>query len=142
MAGLAYSGNDVHRPTFWRPTHQRGIFNDRKKFPAFVSLDQWKTFKTATWWIFLCLSVVNVYGGACLSAGKYCYFVKQAKIILWITGPASYFVFGILLPKIVLGEFGTLDGEWTGGFIASIIVASIWTVYLSRSKRVRNTYYW
>ena len=46
---------------------------------------------------------------------------------------------GLIVPVVTLGT-DALDSQIVVAFIASIIVAGIWTAYLSKSERVRNTY--
>jgi len=41
---------------------------------------------------------------------------------------------------MIFDEAEAGDPQFIGALIGSIIVASIWTAYLSTSKRVRNTY--
>jgi hypothetical protein len=46
----------------------------------------------------------------------------------------------VLVPLAVFGNLSGGDGQFVGGFLASVITAAIWTAYLSRSKRVRVTF--
>jgi hypothetical protein len=58
----------------------------------------------------------------------------------WITGPVTSTVLALITPLMIFDEAEAGDPQFIGALIGSIIVASIWTAYLSTSKRVRNTY--
>lgn len=47
---------------------------------------------------------------------------------------------GVVLPIAIFGGIGDSLGQVVGTLIKSVIVAAIWTTYLSKSKRVKNTY--
>jgi hypothetical protein len=110
------------------------------QYPDITSLQQWKTYKTVTWWIFFAVVSISFYGGLGLARGNDGAAVSRAKAILWITGPGASLVLRFLVPIMVFGESNAGD-QFMGAFIASIIAAAIWTTYLAKSKRVRNTYF-
>jgi hypothetical protein len=111
--------------------------------PGVVSVPQWLTFKIMTWCVVGAAVVYSIISGFLLCVKKEPASVKNAIACLWIGGPVAAFVLRILIPW---GSFGTatLEDEMPqsiGAIIGSIIVASIWTAYLRKSKRVRNTYF-
>jgi uncharacterized membrane protein YqaE (UPF0057 family) len=57
-----------------------------------------------------------------------------------LTGPLASIVLAIIIPYMVFGNTKGFGADTLGGIIASALAASIWTAYLSKSKRVRNTY--
>lgn len=71
--------------------------------------------------------MVSMYGGWELARGKTPNAVRRAKIALWV----QVVVGTLLLPM-------TLDGGIA--LIQTSIVATVWTLYLSKSKRVKATY--
>src|ERR1035437_9876516 len=77
--------------------------------------------------ILVFLGAVSIYGGWGLAKGKTPNVVTRAKAALWVQMAAG----AILLPM-------TMDGGIS--FIQSLIVATVWTLYLSKSKRVKVTY--
>lgn len=109
------------------------------QFPALKTMGEWGTYKTVMWLAFLTFAALSVYGGWGLLRGKDWSAVGRAKSILWLIGPGASLVLGVLIPKMTLSE-SNIDGGFVGGFIASVLSAAIWTAYLSKSKRVRNTY--
>ena len=117
------------------------IMMEELQYPVLTSLSEWSTFKSAIWWTFLGIAVLSFYGGLGLARGKGWSVVNRAKAILWISGPAGSLVMSVLIPVIVFGELlNAVDAQSVGAFIASVLAASIWTTYLMKSKRVRNTY--
>ena len=120
-----------------------GIHDDfrltESQYPALASLEEWAAFKSATWLTFLCVAAVSFYGGWGLASGNNWSVVKRAKAILWVTGPVALIVMGMLIPIMTFGA-DAVDPRFIPLLIASAAAAGIWTAYLSRSKRVRNTY--
>ena len=137
---LLVIGMMVLGPLFGAGGINAGIMTVERQYPHLVSLDQWITFKSATWWTFLGVAALSFYGGWGLARGKDWSVVNRAKWILWISGPVGSLVMGVLIPIIIVGESNAGDGQFVGAFIAQVIAAGIWTAYLSKSKRVRNTY--
>ena len=116
------------------------IVMSERQYPDITSLEQWKTYKVLTWWIFFASASISFYGGWGLARGNDRTAVSRAKAILWITGPGASLALGILVPIIVFGESNAGSAQFVGAFIGPIIAATIWTTYLAKSKRVRNTY--
>ena len=110
------------------------------QYPHITSLPQWTTYKSTTWWAFLIVVAISFYGGLGLVRGRVWSVVTRAKQILWITGPLALIVMAVIIPLSVFGKTEAVSPEFIGAFIASLISAGIWTAYLSKSKRVRNTY--
>lgn len=116
------------------------ILDVEHQYPQLVSLDQWKTYKSATWWTFLGFAAISFYGGLGLARGKDWSVVTRAKAILWITGPVLSIVMDVWIPILILGEGVAGNPQFIGAFLMSAIAAGIWTAYLSKSKRVQTTY--
>lgn len=108
-------------------------------YPQLVTLESWVTFKSATWWSFLIVCCISVYCGYSLLKRRDPRVVRQAKILLWVIGPLSNLVMGIIVPLAVFGKMES-DPQIFGAIIASAVMATIWTIYLSKSKRVNATY--
>ena len=115
------------------------IISTESQYPNLLTLDKWKTFKSATWLTYACVAAISFYGGWGLARGRDFSVVSRAKVVLWIVGPGAALIMGLLLPLLIFGSLQP-DPQFIGGFIASVVVAAIWTAYLSRSKRVRATY--
>ena len=111
--------------------------------PEIASVPQWQTYKIMTWCVVGICVVYSMVSGFLLCVKKEPASVKIAIACLWIGNPVAAFVLGILIPWISFGT-ATLQEivpESIGAIIVSIIAASIWTAYLRKSARVRNTYF-
>jgi hypothetical protein len=116
-----------------------GIALAEKFYLEVTLLEGWATYKLALWFVFLISVVLSVFGGWRLKNSDEWDAVRQAKVILWLAGPAANFVMGVLLPLIMFNS-SAISNQAIGGFIGSCIGVFIWTLYLSKSVRVRNTY--
>ena len=110
------------------------------QYPNIKELDAWLLYKSATWWSFLVVACLSIYAGFGLAKGRNPTVVKKAKILLWVAGPAASVVMGIFLPLVIFGKIES-DPQFFGAFIGSVLAAVIWTAYLSRSRRVKATYF-
>jgi len=116
------------------------IWMVEEKFPTLLSVDEWVTYKTATWWAFFVLAAISFWGGLGLAQRKGWSAVTRAKAVLWISGPVAVLILNVALPAIIFGELD-VDGEpIIGALVGTVIVAAAWTAYLSQSVRVKNTY--
>lgn len=115
------------------------IMSVESQYPNLVTVAEWGTFKSLTWWSFLVVCCLSFYAGFGLATGVDMSVVKRAKVLLWITGPAASIVMGLFIPLVVFGEIDP-DPQFFGAFIVSVISAAIWTTYLSKSRRVKATY--
>ena len=107
-------------------------------------MDEWQNFKIVSWTVFLAFTVLSIYGGICLGWVRKSYVVKQAKVIIWLSGPVLHVVVNGLVPVLFFGPAGFADSKTAGVFIGQLIGlligVTIWTLYLGKSKRVANTY--
>ena len=109
------------------------------QYPKLNSLPQWGIFKAASWCCVVAIGALSAYAGFGLARGNDWSVVKRAQIILWVSGPVGAMVTGTLVPLATLGASGA-DFHFVGGLLVSTTTAAIWTAYLSKSKRVLNTY--
>ncbi|MCL4844907.1 MAG: DUF2569 family protein [Acidobacteria bacterium] len=109
------------------------------QFPNLKTVDAWATLKQATWLVYLPISCLSVYAGYGLLKRRNRSVVRRAQLALWVIGPLATVVIGLVLPRAIVGD-ADAGPEFIGGLIASALVASVWTAYLSRSKRVNATY--
>lgn len=90
------------------------------------------------WWTFWVTTGLCVYGAWGLATGRDWSVVRRAKIVLWAVGPVATLSMGGLAPLVIGINLETaITRQLVGGIIGSVIAASIWTTYLSKSKRVR-----
>lgn len=110
------------------------------QYPNLKDVESWQLYKSATWWSFLVVVFLSFYAGFGLAKSRNPFVVKRAKILLWVTGPVASIVMGIFLPLFVFGELVS-DPQFFGALIGSVLAAAIWTAYLSKSRRVKATYF-
>jgi hypothetical protein len=115
------------------------IMSVESQYPRLKTDEAWGTFKSATWLTFLVVCCLSFYAGFGLLKRRDLSVVNRAKILLWVIGPLASLVMGTVLPIFVFGKVESYP-QSLGQLVASGIVAAIWTVYLSRSKRVKATY--
>ncbi len=116
-----------------------GIMSAEDQYPNLKTVAEWATYKSAAWWTFLLVFCLSFYAGLGLLKDRNIFAVKRAKIILWVIGPLASLVLGVFLPIFISGK-SYPDSQFIGSMIASVIAATIWTAYLSKSKRVKATY--
>lgn len=111
-------------------------------YPFLKNIDEWKTYKSVSWLSFLVVCCLSFYAGIGLSRGRNVRVVKRARVLLWVIGPIATMVLGLIIPMMMYGDMAlkVLNSGFVGSFLSSIIIALIWTIYLSRSKRVKATY--
>lgn len=111
--------------------------------PGIAPVPQWQTYEIMTWFVVGIGVVYSVVSGILLCVKKEPASVTNAIAFLWIGGPVAAFVLGFLIPGISLGVVALEENlpRSIGAIIGSGIAATIWTAYLRKSKRVRNTYY-
>jgi len=112
-----------------------------EEFPRLASNARWQNYEHASWLIFTASAVISFAGGLRLWKTHLPESVRFAIIALWLAGPLANVLY-IVSAIIIFG--GNVNGHFiaqmVGGIISSVIGASIWTAYLMRSVRVRNTY--
>lgn len=109
------------------------------KHPNLITAAEWATYKSANWWTFLVSAGLYFYGGLGLADGIEWQAVTRAKYILWICGPITSITINWIIPSV----FFSMDvpfGIVLTGLFPPLFWTLIWTVYLSKSERVRNTY--
>jgi hypothetical protein len=107
---------------------------------------QWQTYEYVTWLIVAASAGISISVGYRLWKIHFRESVRFAILALWLIGPLDnvlhymsiFFIFDIfdMNDTFVNDAFA----EMIGSTIGSCIVAGIWTAYLKRSVRVKNTY--
>ena len=115
------------------------LVSAEKQTPALLSRDSWATYKSACWWLVLCVSILSVYAGLGLARGRNRAVVRRAIAVLWVNGPVAALIMGTVIPATTYGQLLPI-GAIASGVAFSSIAAGVWTAYLMKSKRVRATY--
>ena len=106
--------------------------------PAVLENSSWLINPSTFWVIFLMLAALSVYGGLRLLADRSPATVKTVIAILWIYSLVA--AVDLLIARAFLeGRVTLLNVATTAA--SNIAIATVWTLYLLRSRRVRNTYF-
>ena len=111
-----------------------------RTYPNLSSVSEWSTYKSTVGWVFLGSAAISFWGGLRLSREKDWSTVENAIAALWISGPGASVALGVLVPFIIFGKASLPDADIVPGLLGSVIASSIWTAYLLKSRRVRNTF--
>lgn len=89
------------------------------------------------WFVFLFLAVLNIYGGLRLWSDRTPRSVNAAILILWLSVPLA--LSAVLINRAYLaGNVLISDVLYYLGL--NVALATVWTAYLRRSRRVAETY--
>lgn len=111
-----------------------------RQYPALAQVAEWSSFKTVEWVALLIFCAISIYGGLGLATKRTPDAVSRAKLVLWFNYPISIVVTAMIIPATMIPDSGKETAMVIPSLLASLIAVAIWTAYLNRSKRVRNTY--
>lgn len=107
--------------------------------PQLLEVAGWVKYKSIMWsgiWVFIAVALYAGYGLWKVHAKK---SVVTAIIAEWFLCLGLY-AGAFLALHLSFGEIQLLDADSFSTFFGSAIVSVVWTAYLLRSKRVKNTY--
>ncbi|MDO8273635.1 MAG: DUF2569 family protein [Gammaproteobacteria bacterium] len=119
-----------------------GELNDAlKQFPQLANNPQWQSYQQFTWLFVAVSTTMSFSAGYGLWKIHSPESVRFAILALWLAGPLVNLFY--LISVVVI--FDSYDSEneiprMIGGVLGTCIAAAIWSAYLMRSDRVRNTY--
>lgn len=111
-------------------------------YPILISDEKWKQFTISAWVVIAAAVALSITAGIRLANGSHASDVAFTKIALWVSGPGSIAFLRFGIEPILFGR-APAGEELTSVIVAivsSAIAAVVWTLYLSMSVRVRNTY--
>ncbi len=111
-----------------------------REYPALAQVAEWSSFKTAEWVALLIFCAISIYGGLGLATKRTPDAVSRAKLVLWFNYPISIVVTAMIIPATMIPDSGKEAAMAIPSLLAALLAVAIWTAYLNRSKRVRNTY--
>ncbi|MDV3257760.1 MAG: DUF2569 domain-containing protein [Sphingomonas sp.] len=105
--------------------------------PVILNNANWVINTSTFWMVFLLVATLSIYAGLRLWRDRSRAAVKAAIVILWIYSPIA------AVDLLIASAY--LEGQVTWANAATTIatnltIAAVWTAYLLRSRRVRNTY--
>lgn len=115
------------------------LASTESQYPNLITFAPWSTYKSAIWSSYLIGSGLSFYAGLGLFASRKASVVTRAKIILWIIGPAASVINLLLIPLVVFGKLES-DARLFGALLGTVFFTTLWTAYLSKSRRVKATY--
>ena len=105
--------------------------------PIILENSSWLVNTSTFWIIFLFVAALSIYAGLRLWRERTPAAVKTAIVILWIYSPVA--AADLLIARAFLeGRVPWPNAALT--IAINLAIAVIWTAYLMRSRRVRNTY--
>jgi hypothetical protein len=110
------------------------------KYPDFARSPEWQTYMTFMWWYLSAELALRIGAVYCLVAIKRWSSVIFTLWVLCLIGPINL-ILNSVIANIIFYPLPFVQFEKIlGQLVASIIGSTVWTAYLLRSKRVRNTY--
>ena len=107
--------------------------------PAIVSHPKWAMFKVGMWTVALAFAALNFFAVYKLQSEYKLSSVRIAIWVLWLTGLGAPLL--IMLLSLWLGfEVDQAVAGFVEGVLQTLIGTVLWTLYLLKSTRVRNTY--
>ncbi len=107
--------------------------------PGITVAASWQGYKTAVWWAFSAMAMASACGATLLLLGKESWVVWACQIIIWFIGPFSTLLLGGMLPYVYFSAPDVFDPLYLGSLISAVAGATLWSLYLGRSRRVRDT---
>ena len=109
------------------------------EFPNLKTIPNWSIYKNWVWFVMGLKFLIGFYAGLKLIKDRNPSAINQVKVIIWITGPVAGLILGVFLPEIIFGSV-QIGSEFIGPFLSLTITCIVWTIYLSKSNRVKATY--
>lgn len=110
-------------------------------YPALINLPAWENYKTASWMTTAALCAAMVWAGYGLWKHHIPPSVNACISILWavpIVALLADSLSSVTFLEVSVGDYFT--GEAFTGLAQGFVSAALWTAYLKRSRRVKNTY--
>jgi hypothetical protein len=140
--GLLVIGLMILGPLLGASKLSHGFSDTLKQFPQLANNAPLENYKQVSWLIFAVSASVSFAAGYRLWKIHFPKSVRFAVLALWLAGPLSNVLYAI--SAIAIFGSSNVRGDAIVQIIMvtilSVIAAGIWTAYLMRSVRVRNTY--
>lgn len=115
------------------------ILSAESAYPNLLTVTAWTNYKQAAWWCFGASAVFGIYAGWSLARKRNPSVPMLAIAAVWVLGPMLSLILSLVLPAIFFGAPALSAQDW-GQLLPPFITASLWTLYLLRSKRVKGLY--
>jgi hypothetical protein len=112
-----------------------------RQYPGLLAMPAWANYKIACWIMVAGISAAMIWAGNALRKHHAPSSVDAAIYVLWatpiLTALGDYLASSIFLEISASDYFGR---EVLTALAQGLLCAAIWTAYLKRSRRVKNTY--
>ena len=116
------------------------ITSQEMSIPGLETIPLWGHIKGYNWISLICSILLLWFAGNRLVRRLEWKSVRLTILVIWLTGPVSVIIMAIYFYLMFPSFFRmAVDGFFTD-FIESFSYPIIWTLYLLKSERVRNTY--
>ncbi|HEX7387835.1 MAG TPA: DUF2569 family protein [Castellaniella sp.] len=103
--------------------------------------EYWPTFVAMVWSTTWLAAIMSFVAGWRLLRQRDSSVPRFAILVLWVSGPAASLAADAELYWLIWPATDALSiGNLFGSLIGAVVFASVWTLYLKQSWRVRNTY--
>ena len=135
--GLLIFGLVIGGP-FIRFSHLLPLKEAEKINPSLINNPAWQNYTQISWFLFFATAALTIVAGIMLSRVYKKKSVQFTIIALWTSG-LGYGIFQMVAAYLTLGA--TNFSGSIGPLFMTIILTSIWHIYLLKSVRVKNTYH-
>lgn len=110
--------------------------------PALASASTWINYKQYMWWTYSITALLTFIAGYRLWKIHKPESVRFAIVILWVANFLAAFGY-FAAAYAALGEIALQEATaaLVKQLVTAVLIAGIWTLYLVKSRRVKNTYY-
>ena len=119
------------------------ISSSERQYPQLLENIEWGNYKISLFISGLFFVGLSIFTGWKLLRVPLFSSVRLARKTIWIIGPLATLCNIIILPFLVFGQ-KVLDNnvlsEFFGAIFMSLIAATLWTMYLTKSKKVKQFY--
>lgn len=116
------------------------ISSEEANIPGLEAIPLWVHLKGFFWISTICAIVILWVAGYYLCRRYEWKSVQITLLSIWITGPVTVIITGLYFYFMFTPFFDMMGKELVLNFFKSFIYPGIWTLYLLKSKRVKNTY--
>lgn len=111
-------------------------------YPELLDMSQWKVYRLGMCTTLSIWSALSISAGLRLWKDHTPAAVHWARRVLWVTCTVGMAAVYLIVPWIAFGELTAFDVVQAAvGLLLGVTIAFAWTRYLSKSRRVRNTYF-
>jgi hypothetical protein len=113
------------------------ITSAESQAPALMTMENWVTYKSATWLLVFGVIIWQWYVAFCLTKHQTPSSVAKTKLFL-ASAPGLLVLGDMVLATTVMNV--SVPNEWIAALVKGYLASAVWYAYFARSRRVKNTY--